>query len=149
MRGRTRIINVDISDYKLKHPPTGSPNSGPGRRTPASLGRGEIDLSRRGDRGESKPVPLTKCLGFCRLREKNPLLKLCTVLVAQRGGYEAGEILIVIREKYLGTGLIFFISRGRKLYVFLKIYNRIPGSRNQRYAFIQFIRDRKFYVFKV
>lgn len=112
MRGRTRIINVDISDYKLKHPPTGSPNSGPGRRTPASLGRGEIDLSRRGDRGESKPVPLTKCLGFCRLREKNPLLKLCTVLVAQRGGYEAGEILIVIREKYLGTGLIFYREVG-------------------------------------
>lgn len=68
---------------------------------------------------------------------------------AEIRGYEAGEILIVIREKYLGTGLIFFISRGRKLYVFLKIYNRIPGSRNQRYAFIQFIRDRKFYVFEV
>lgn len=71
MRGRTRIINVDISDYKLKHPPTGSPNSGPGRRTPASLGRGEIDLSRRGDRGESKPVPLTKCLGLSPPGEKS------------------------------------------------------------------------------
>lgn len=69
-RPRTRIINVDISDYKLKHPPTGSPNSGPVADARRSLGRGQIDLSRRGDRGKSKPVPLTKCLGLCRLQKK-------------------------------------------------------------------------------
>lgn len=31
---------------------------------------------------------------------------------AEIRGYEAGEILIVIREKYLGTGLIFYREVG-------------------------------------
>lgn len=111
-----------------------------------SLGRGEIDLSRRGDRGESKPVPLTKCLGFCRPPGKKSTFETVhgsrSREVAQR--VDTREILIVVREKYLGTGLIFYREEVGKCTFFLK--NLQQDSRIEK---LTIYRDRKFYVFKV